>query len=113
MLRKILVAPIAGILFATLYVFDAIRFAVMSPLLAVVFPALLLALVGGLIGLITGFFWGVHLIAAVVGSIFFLITWPRSQRKQSLEMRALSYAQALWGAVALGLACYFVGSLVE
>ena len=112
-MRKILMAPIAVIIFAIMYVVDAVRFAIISPFLALVIPAIVLAVVGALVGLITGFFWGGHLIAAIIVSIIFLVTWPRSQKRQELEIRALAYAQALWGSVAVGLACYFVGSLVD
>ena len=112
-LRKILLAPIAIILFVGLYLFDAVRFAIISPFLAFVFPVIALAVVGSLFGLLTGFLWGAQLIAAIVIGIIFLVTWPRSQKKQEVEIRALSYAQSFWGGIAGALACYFAGSLVD
>ena len=111
-LKKILLAPIAIILFVGLYLFDTVRFAIISPFLAFVFPVIALAVVGSLFGLLTGFLWGAQLVAAIVIGIIFLVTWPRSQKKQGVEIHALSYAQAFWGGVAGGLACYFIGSLV-
>ena len=110
---KILMAPIAVIIFVIMYVVDAVRFAIISPFLAFVIPVIVLAIVGSLFGLLTGFLWDAHLIAAIVIGIIFLVTWPRSQKRQDLEIRALAYAQALWGGIAVGLACYFVGSLVD
>ena len=106
-------APIAVIIFVIMYVVDAVRFAIISPFLAFVIPVIVLAIVGSLFGLLTGFLWDAHLIAAIVIGIIFLVTWPRSQKRQDLEIRALAYAQALWGGIAVGLACYFVGSLVD
>ena len=112
-MRKILMAPIAVIIFAIMYVVDAVRFAIISPFLAFVIPVIVLAIVGSLFGLLTGFLWGAHLIAAIVIGIIFLVTWPRSQKKQGVKIHALSYAQAFWGGVAGGLACYFIGSLMD
>ena len=83
----------------------------MVPLMLLGF-AIMAAIPGALIGLITGLF-GVHLIAAIVGGIFFFITYPRSRRRWGSEPDALTYFLALCGAVGGGFACYFVGSLVD
>ena len=74
--------------------------------------AIMAAIPGALIGLITGFF-GFHLIAAIVGGIFFFITYPRSRRRWGSKVDALTYLLALCGAVGGGLTCYFVGTLVD
>ena len=89
MLRKILVILLGGL-----------AFAVMT------------AIPGALIGLITGLF-GLHLIAAIVGGILFFITYPRSRRRQGFKTDSLTYFNALCGAIGGGFACYFVGSLVD
>ena len=88
--RKILLLPIAGL-----------SFAIMG------------AIPGALIGLITGHFWGIQLVAAIVGGIFFFVTYPPSRRRWGAEPDGLTYFLALCGAVGGGLACYFVGSLVD
>jgi len=89
MLRKILVTPLGGIAFA-----------------------IMVAIPGALIGLITGLF-GFHLIASIIGGIFFFITYPRSRRRWGSGPDALTYFFALCGGVGGGLACYFVGNLVD
>ena len=112
-MRKILMAPIAVIVFVAMYLFDIVRFTILSPLLVFVLPTVLLAIVGALIGLVSGYFWEIHLIAAIVVGIFFFITWPLSQKRAEPETRVLSYVQAFWGSVAGGLTCYFVGGVVD
>ncbi len=89
MLRKILIVSIGGL-----------GFAIMA------------AIPGAIIGLITGFF-GFHLIAAIIGGILFFITYPRSRIRWGSAPDALTYFNALCGAIGGGLACYFVGSLVD
>lgn len=74
--------------------------------------ALMAAVPGALIGLITGLF-GFHLIAGIIGGIFFLMTYPRSRRRWGSQVDALTYFFALCGAVGGGLTCYFVGSLLQ
>lgn len=74
--------------------------------------AIMAAIPGALIGLVTGLF-GFHLIAAIVGGIFFFITYPRSRRRWGAKPDLLTYFLALCGAFGGGLACYFVGSLVD
>lgn len=74
--------------------------------------AVMAAIPGALIGLITGLF-GFHLIAAIVGGILFFLTYPRSRRRWGSQPDALTYFLALFGAVGGGFACYFVGSLVD
>lgn len=74
--------------------------------------AVMAAIPGAIIGLITGLF-GFHLIAAIVGGILFFITYPRSRRRWGSEPDALTYFLTLCGAVGGGFACYFVGSLVD
>ena len=87
--RKILIVPAGGL-----------GFAIMA------------AILGALIGVITGFF-GFHLIAAIIGGIFFFITYPRSRIRWGSAPNALTYFLALCGGVGGGLACYFVGNLVD
>ena len=87
--RKILIVPAGGL-----------GFAIMA------------AIPGALIGVITGFF-GFHLIAAIIGGIFFFITYPRSRIRWGSAPNALTYFLALCGGVGGGLACYFVGNLVD
>ena len=70
------------------------------------------AIPGALIGLITGLF-GFHLIAAIVGGILFFFTYPLSRRRWGSKPDALTYFLALCGAVGGGVACYYVGSLVD
>jgi len=113
MSRKILALPLVVILFIIMIAFDIARFTILSPLLAFVFPAILLAIIGSIVGLISGYFAGVHLIAAIVVSILFFISWPLSQKRQEIKIRALSYTQAFWGGIAGGIACYYIGSLVD
>ncbi|NQT04973.1 MAG: hypothetical protein HQ577_03090 [Dehalococcoidia bacterium] len=113
MLRKILALPVTFILFVVMILFDIARFTILSPLLAFILPAVLLAICGSIIGLISGYFAGVQLIAAIVVGIIFFITWPLSQKRQEIEIRALSYTQAFWGGIAGGISCYFIGSLVD
>ncbi len=74
--------------------------------------AIMGAIPGALIGLVTGFF-GFHLIAAIFSGIFFFITYPRSRRRWGSQVDAFTYFLALCGAVGGGLACYFVGTLVD
>lgn len=87
--RKILLLPVFGL-----------GFAIMG------------AIPGALIGFITGLF-GFHLIAGIVGGIFFFITYPPSRRRRGSQVDALTYFLALCGAVGGGLACYFIGSLQQ
>ena len=74
--------------------------------------AIMAAIPGAIIGLITGLF-GFQLIAAIVGGVLFFFTYPRSRRRWGSEPDALTYFLALFGAVGGGFACYFVGSLVD
>jgi hypothetical protein len=74
--------------------------------------ALMGAIPGAIIGAITGLF-GFQLIAAIVGGILFFLTYPRSRRRWGSRPDALTYLLALFGAVGGGLACYFVGNLVD
>ena len=74
--------------------------------------ALMAAIPGALIGLITGLF-GFHLIAAIVGGIFFFITYPAQRRRQGLQVDSLTYFNALFGAVGGGFTCYFVGNALS
>jgi len=74
--------------------------------------ALMGAIPGAIIGAITGLF-GFHIIAAIVGGIFFFITYPRSRIRWGSQPDALTYFLALCGAVGGGLACYFVGNALQ
>lgn len=74
--------------------------------------AIMAAIPGALIGLITGFF-GFHKIAAIAGGIIFFITYPPSRRRWGAKPDALTYFFALCGGIGGGLACYFVGNLLQ
>ncbi|MBA7678004.1 hypothetical protein ES703_86271 [subsurface metagenome] len=87
-MRKILLLPLGGVGFAVLA-----------------------AIPGALIGLITGLF-GVHHIAAIVVGVFFFITYPPSRRRFGAEPDAITYFFALCGGAGSGLATYFVGGLL-
>jgi len=113
MLRKVLALPATFILFVVMILFDIARFTILSPLSAFVLPAVLLAICGSIIGLISGYFAGVQLFAAIAVGVIFFITWPLSQKRQETEIRALSYVQAFWGGITGGIACYYIGSLVD
>ena len=71
--------------------------------------ALMAAIPGAIIGAITGLF-DFHTIAAIVGGIFFFITYPRSRRRRGSQVDTLTYFLALCGGIGGGLACYFVGN---
>jgi len=74
--------------------------------------AIMAAIPGALIGLVTGFF-GFHLIAAIAGGVIFFLTYPRSRRRWGANPDALTYFLALCGGVGGGFSCYFVGTLVD
>ena len=74
--------------------------------------AVMAAIPGALTGLITGLF-GFHIIAAIVGGIFFFIIYPAQRRRKGLQVDSLTYFNALFGAVGGGFACYLVGSLLQ
>jgi len=74
--------------------------------------AVMTALPGALVGLVTGFL-RFHTIAGIVGGIIFFITYPLQRRRKGLETDALSYFYALCGGIGGGLACYFVGNLIR
>jgi len=83
----------------------------LMPLVVITF-ALMGAIPGALIGLITGIF-GVQLYAAIVLVIFILVTYPRSRRRWGSKPDVLTYLNALCTAVGAGAACYFVGSAID
>jgi len=88
-MRRILLTPIGGIVFV-----------------------IMTAIPGALVGLVTGLL-GFHKFAAIAGGIIFFITYPLQRRLKGLVTDALTYFLALCGGIGGGLACYFVGNLVQ
>lgn len=80
------------------------------PLSGIVF-AIIAAIPGALIGLITGLFH-FNLIAAIAGGLLFFIVYPLFRRNRGGQVDALSYFLALCGGIGGGLSCYFVGNLM-
>jgi len=74
--------------------------------------AVLAAILGAILGLITGHF-GFQLIAAIAGGTIFFITYPLQRRRRGLVTDSATYFYALCGGIGGGLACYFVGNLMQ
>ena len=74
--------------------------------------AIMAAIPGALIGLITGLFH-FNLVAAIVGGLLFFIIYPRFRRNRGGQIDALSYFLALCGGIGEGLSCYFIGNLIR
>jgi len=74
--------------------------------------AIMTAIPGALVGLVTGLL-GFHKIAAIAGGIIFFITYPLQRRKKGLVTDEATYFFALCGGIGGGLACCFVGNLIQ
>ena len=81
------------------------------PLFGILF-AILTAIPGAITGVVTGLF-GFHLVAAILGGSLFFFLYPWQRQRQGYKTDALSYFNALCGAIGGGLACFYIGQLIR